>query len=409
MTWPRALVALNARNYRLFFFGQMISLIGTWMTSTASLWLVYHLSASPFKLGLVGFAGQVPMFVLAPFAGVWADRVNRHRLLLLTQVLSMAQSLALAALTLTHHINVELLIGLTFVQGMINGVDMPVRQALVIAFVDRREHLSNAIALNSSMFNMARLIGPAVAGFVFVGVGVGGCYVVDANSYVAVIFSLLAMRLPQEVQARSTRHPLIELREGFEYAFRDKAIRSVILTLAMISLVGFSYSVLTPLFAKDVFGGDARTLGWLMSSSATGALLGAAYMGNRTTIRGLGSVIAMGALLIGVGLIGFALSRVFILSALCLMVTGFGGVLAIASSNTALQTKVPEQMRGRLMSIYTMAFTGTMPLGNLAIGAVADAWNATGALVVSGLICACLGLNFLRRRAQFPISNSPPQ
>ncbi len=406
MNWPRVLGALRARNYRLYFFGQMISLVGTWMTSTASLWLVYHLSSSPFKLGLVAFAGQAPMFLFAPFAGVWVDRVNRHRLLLLTQVLSMLQSVALAVLTLGHWITVDWLIGLAFVQGMINGVDMPVRQALVIAFVERKEHLGNAIALNSSMFNLARLVGPALAGFVIVAVGAGGCYVIDALSYLAVVGSLLAMRLTVQPSLRIPRHPLVELKEGFSYAFRVKAIRAIIVTLAAGSFVGFSYAVLTPIFARDVFGGDAKTLGYLMSASAVGALMGAAYLGTRTSTRGLGKVIVLGGILMGAGLIGFGQSRVFFVSVLCLVVIGLGGVLVMASSNTALQTRVPEEMRGRIMSIYTMAFTGTMPLGNLAVGAFAGACGPGLTMMACGAICILVALNFYR---QLPALRAAPQ
>src|SRR5258706_1755050 len=214
MNWPRLLGALQSRNYRLYFGGQIISLTGTWMTQTASLWLVYHLSSSPFLLGLVGFASQVPIFLLAPLAGVWADRVNRHRLLIGTQVLSMLQSFALAVFTLTGTINAPLLVGLSFVQGLINGVDIPTRQTLVVAFVERREHLSNAIALNSSLFNLARLAGPAIAGYVIAGFGAGICYVVDGVSYFAVIIGLIAMRLAAPENKRETRHPWIEMREG---------------------------------------------------------------------------------------------------------------------------------------------------------------------------------------------------
>lgn len=406
MIWRQALVSLSARNYRLYFFGQMISLMGTWMTSTASLWLVYHLSSSPFKLGLVGFASQAPMFFFAPFAGVWVDRVNRHRLLLLTQVLSMLQSLALAVLTLTNHMSVDLLIGLSFIQGMINGVDMPVRQALVVAFVEKREHLGNAIALNSSMFNIARLVGPALAGFIIVWVGAGGCYAIDTLSYGAVIVSLLAMRLSPQSVDRVARHPLVELKEGFAYAYNSKPVRAIIVMLGLISFVGFSYAVLTPMFARDYFHGDAKTLGYLMSSSACGALLAATYLGMRTTIRGLGNVISWGGGLMGAGLIGFALSPVLLVACFSLLLVGMGGVLVMASSNTALQSRVPEELRGRIMSIFTMAFTGTMPLGNLVVGGVADAWGPKPALVGAGVICFLVGIHFYRQlphlRAQHP-------
>lgn len=397
MTWPKVLSALESRNYRLFFFGQIVSLIGTWMTQTASLWLIYHLSGSAFMLGIIGFVGQIPIFVFAPLAGIWVDRVNRHRLLVLTQVLSMLQSIALAALMFTHLITVHWLIALTLVQGLINAIDIPVRQALVIAFVARREHVGNAIALNSSVFNLARLVGPAIGGFVINAVGAGGCYVVDAFSYLAVIVALLMMKISLPTSQREQKHPLIEMRDGFHYAFNFHPIRAVIVTIAMISFVGFSYSVLTPMFARDVFGGDAQTLGWLMSASGVGALLGATYLGTRSGIRGIGNIITFGIVLMAVGLIGFALAVYLPFALLCLAITGAGGVLMMASSNTVLQTLVEEEKRGRVMSIFTMAFTGTMPLGNLAIGSVAETIGAKTALVGSGAICLLVGLLFYRR------------
>jgi MFS family permease len=397
MNWPRMLVALNARNYRLFFFGQMISLVGTWMTTTASLWLMYRLSSSALMLGLIGFCNQAPIFFCAPFAGVWVDRLDRHRLLIVTQLLSMLQSLALAALTFTQVINVPLLIGLTLLQGLINGFDMPTRQAMVIAFVERREHLGNAIALNSSMFNLARLLGPALAGFVIQGVGTGGCFLLDGLSYVAVIVCLFLMRLNPQKTNPAPKHPWVEMREGFGYAFGLRPVRALIVTIASISFVGFSYAVLTPIYARETFHGDARTLGYLMSAIGLGAVAAAVYLGSRTSIRGLGNVIALGAGLMGTGLLVFALSRWIALSLVALAVVGLGGVLVMASSNTLLQSLTEEGKRGRVMSIFAMAFTGTMPLGNLAVGAIARAGGAKLALVIAGIACVLIGLNFYRQ------------
>lgn len=397
MKLHRVFGALESRNYRLYFFGQIISLIGTWMTQTASLWLVYHLSSSALMLGLVGFAGQVPVFFFSPVAGVLADRFNRHRLLVLTQVLAMLQSFALAILTFTHHINVPLLVALTLVQGAINSVDIPVRQALVIAFVEKRQHLGNAIALNSSVFNLARLIGPAISGFVIASAGVAACYLIDGFSYFAVILSLLAMRFAPLPKSRDRKHPLIEMREGFHYAFGLRPIRALIITLALISFLGFSYAVLTPLFARDVFHGDARTLGWLMSATGIGALVGAAYLGSRTKIRGLDNVMAVGGALMGISTITFANSRILPLSLVALTFAGLGGVLMMASSNTLLQSLVEEEKRGRVMSIFTMAFTGTMPLGNLAIGALAGKIGAPAALTCSGIFCLFIVVIFFRK------------
>src|SRR5882762_4152228 len=406
MKWPRLLGALQSRNYRLYFAGQIVSLTGTWMTQTASLWLVYHLSSSPFLLGLVGFASQVPIFFLAPFAGVWADRVNRHRLLIGTQVLSMLQSFALAGFTLSGVINAPLLVGLSFVQGLINGVDILTRQALVVAFVERREHLSNAIALNSSLFNLARLVGPAIAGYVIAAFGAGICYLADGFSYIAAIIGLLAMRIVPGAK-RETRHPWIEMREGFQYVFGFRPMRVLMLTLALISAVGFSYTVLTPMFARDIFHGDARVLGYLMSASGVGAVIAAIYLGSRTTIHGLGNVVALGGAVMGLGLIGFCLSRWLILSMACLGVVGMGGVLLMASSNTLMQSMVEEDKRGRVMSIFTMAFTGTMPLGNLLIGSLAGAVGPTITFVTSGAICLIVAYAFYRLLPQLRAAAAP--
>jgi MFS family permease len=396
MALPRYLSAFSSRNYKLYFGGQVISLVGTWMTQTASLWLVYHLSNSAFLLGLVGFASLIPMFVLAPFAGVWIDRVNRHQLLIVTQILSMLQSFGLAAFALTHTINASILVVMSLVQGLINAFDMPTRQAVVVEFIEKKEHLGNAIALNSTMFNLARLIGPAIAGFVIAGFNAGGCYLIDGLSYVAVIASLLAMRFPKKAEKRVMQHPWVELREGFHYAFGFAPIRALIFVVALISFSGFSYAVLMPIFAKDIFKGDARVLGYLMAAVGVGALVGAGYLGNRSTVRGLGKVIAFGGLSMGLGLICFSLSRYLPLSLACLTMAGLGGVLLMASSNTLVQAMVDDHKRGRVMSIFTMAFTGTTPLGNLAMGGVAQKFSASTALVISGATCVIVVFFFYR-------------
>ena len=353
MSVHRYLSAFSSRNYRLYFGGQVISLIGTWMTQTASLWLMYHLSSSTFLLGLVGFASQIPMFVLAPFAGVWIDRINRHRLLVITQTLSMLQSFGLAALAFTNAIDAQILLAMSLVQGLVNAFDMPTRQAMVVEFIERKEHLGNAIALNSSMFNLARLVGPAIAGFVIAWRGVGFCYLVDGISYLAVIVGLLAMRFNERPHKPHHQHPWIDLKEGFHYAFGFAPMRALIVVVAMISFVGFSYVVLTPVFARDIFHGDARTLGYLMAASGVGALIGAVYLGTRSTVRGLGNVITVGGVMMGTGIVGFSLSRWLPLSMGCLVLTGMGGVLLMASSNTLVQTLVEDNKRGRVMSIFS--------------------------------------------------------
>ncbi len=407
MNPPRYLSAFSSRNYRLFFCGQAISLIGTWMTQTASLWLIYHLRHSPFLLGVVGFASQVPMFVLSPFAGVWVDRVNRHRLLIGTQVFSMLQSLALAAFAFTGTMDADILVGLCLAQGMINAFDMPVRQALVVEFIQKKEHLGNAIALNSSMFNLARLIGPAAAGFVIAGFGVGTCYLVDGISYLAVIAGLLMMRLPERPRPRVHPHPWLSLKEGFHYAYHFAPIRALIMVVGLVSFAGFSYTVLTPVFARDIFKGDSRTLGLLMSSAGVGALTAAIYLGTRTTVRGLGRVIAAGGGLMGAGIIGFSLSRWLPLSAACLVVTGMGGVLLMASSNTLVQSLVDDDKRGRVMSIFAMAFTGTMPLGSLCMGALAEKIGVRHALMASGILCGVVVAFFFRQLPRLSKAAAP--
>lgn len=396
MAWPRALVALNSRNYRLFFTGQIVSLIGTWMTQTASLWLIYRLSSSAFLLGVIGFASQAPVAFLSPLGGVLADRFDRLTLLKFTQILSALQSFAMAGLAYYKIMNESWLIGLSLVQGIINGIDMPVRQALVLSFVAKREHVGNAIALNSAVFNLARLIGPALAGFVIVYIGAAGCYGVDGISYFAVIVSLFFMRIDAP-PPRERRHPLTEMREGFNYAWGFHPIRAILVTSGLISFVGFSYAVLTPLFAKDVFHGDARTLGYLMSATGIGALVAGGYLSTRTKIHGIGNVIALGGMIMGIGLMAFACSRWLPLSLLFLMITGCGAVLMMAGSNTVLQSIVEEDKRGRVMALFTMAVMGSMPFGNLLIGWIAHVINAQVAICISGAVSFLVAVVFFRQ------------
>ncbi len=403
LTYPSFLRALAARNYRLFFCGQIISVVGTWMTFTASLWLGYHLESSALLLGVVGFAGQAPIFFLSPIAGVWVDRVDRRRLLLLTQFLSLLQSGALAVMTLTGTINIWSLIALNLVQGTINAFDMTARQAFVIQLVERREDLGNAIALNSTMFNLARLVGPALGGLLIAAVGPGYCYLIDSISYIAVLISLWRIK-PRLVAAavaagvRRAGRPLAELRDGFRYAFGFAPIGNVILLVAATALTGFAAPVLLPILARDTFGGDARTLGWLMSASGVGALGGAIYLSTRVTVRGIGHVIAAGGFSMGAGLIACAFCRSTEPAAVSLVFVGAGGVLLMASSNTILQSLTDDDKRGRVMSLFAMAFTGTTPLGNLAIGALAGGrLGVRWTLVASGACCALASGVFLLR------------
>lgn len=379
--------ALRYRNYRLYFFGQGISLIGTWLTRVATGWLVYRLSDSAFLLGVVGFAGQIPIFLLSPLAGVVVDRWDRHRLLLATQGLAMLQSLMLAALALTGIITVWQIVLLSIFQGLINAFDTPARQAFVVQMVDRRDDLPNAIALNSSMFNGARLIGPSVAGLLIAWVGEGACFLIDGASYLAVIASLLLMRIPEQVIEERAEKIIEGLKEGFRYAFGFPPIRSILLLLGLVSVLGFPYTVLLPVFARDVLKGGANTLGFLTGAAGVGALSGAIYLASRKSVVGLGRVITMTGGLFGLALIAFSLSRATWLSLILMYLTGFSMMVQMASANTILQTIVDDDKRGRVMSFYSMAFMGMAPFGSLLAGAAAGKIGAPYTVMIGGALC----------------------
>jgi len=389
--------ALDHRNYRLFFIGQGISLIGTWMTQIATNWLVYRLTNSALLLGVVGFAGQIPSFLLAPVAGVLVDRWNRHRLLVATQALAMAQSLALAVLTLTGVVKIWHVIALSAFQGVINAFDMPARQTFVVEMVERREDLSNAIALNSLIVNAARLLGPSFAGVIIAAVGEGWCFMLDGVSYLAVIASLLLMTLPHAVAERIEEENLfLQFREGWNYIVRFKPIRNILLLLALASLVGMPYTVLMPIFADEILGGGPYTFGWLMAAAGVGALMGALFLAARRTVLGLGKFIPLMAGVFGAGLIAFSFSRELWLSLLLRVVTGLGVMAQMAVSNTLLQTIVEEDKRGRVMSFYTVAVMGTMPFGSLLSGAMAARIGAPYTLLISGICCIVGALWFAK-------------
>ena len=358
------------------------------MTRIATSWLVYRLTGSAFLLGIVGFAGQIPSFLLAPFAGVLVDRWNRHRLLVITQALALLQSLAMAVLTLTGVIKTPHIILLSVFQGLINAFDMPARQAFVVEMVEKREDLANAIALNSSMVNAARLIGPSLGGVVIAAIGEGWCFMIDALSYIAVIASLLAMTLTSRmIQPIREANIFQQLREGWNYAARFAPIRDILLLIGLVSLVGMPYTVLMPVFADDVLHGGPNTLGLLMAASGVGALIGAMLLAARKSVLGLGKYIPLTAGAFGAGLIMFSFSRVIWLSLLLMVVTGLGFMVQMAVSNTILQTIVDEDKRGRVMSFYTMAFMGTAPFGSLLAGSVADRIGAPHTLLFGGIGC----------------------
>ena len=387
--------ALRHRNYRLFFTGQMVSMVGTWMTRIATSWLVYKLTGSALLLGVVGFAGQIPSFLLAPVAGVFVDRWDRHRLLVGTQVLAMVQSIAMAILALTGYIKIWHVIALSIFQGVINAFDMPARQSFVVEMVTAREDLSNAIALNSSMVNAARLLGPSIGGVVIAAIGEGWCFMIDGISYIAVIGSLLAMNVaPSVVQATTEAGVFQQFREGFQYVAGFMPIRSILLLLAFVSLVGMPYTVLMPIFANEILHGGPNTLGLLMAATGIGALAGAMFLARRETVLGLGRFIPMMAGLFGAGLVAFSFSRTIWLSLILLVVTGLGFMVHMAVSNTLIQTMVDEDKRGRVMSFYTMAFMGTAPFGSLIAGSLAEKIGAPETLAFGGLGCVAAATLF---------------
>jgi MFS family permease len=389
--------ALRHRNFRLFFGGQSISLIGTWMTRLATSWLVYRLTGSAFLLGIVGFSGQIPTFLLAPFAGVWVDRLNRQHVLIVTQALAMLQSFALAFLTLTKHITVHEIIWLSAFQGMINAFDMPGRQAFLVEMVEDRQDLGNAIALNSSMVNMARLVGPSLAGMVIAVSGEGSCFLIDGISYLAVIASLFAMRLNPAAVKRATTSMLVQLREGWDYVSGFAPIRTILTLFATVSLMGWPFTVLMPIFASKILKGGPHTLGFLMGAVGIGALISALSLAIRKSVIGLGRMIYISTGLFGVSLIFFGLSRNIWVSLVMMLFCGFGMMQQMAASNTIIQTIVDEDKRGRVMSFYTVAFVGMAPFGSLLAGAMAHAVGAPRTVMLSGACCIAGAIWFATR------------
>jgi MFS family permease len=357
------------------------------MTRVATSWLVYRLTGSALLLGFVGFAGQIPTFLLAPFAGVLVDRLDRRKILVWTQVLAGLQSLALAGLTISKVINIQEVLWLSVMQGLINAFDMPGRQAFLVQMVEDKQDLGNAIALNSSMVNMARLVGPALAGIVIGSLGEGYCFLIDGLSYLAVIASLLMMRVSIASARRSAAPMFEQLKEGWAYVRGFAPIRTILSLFALISLMGMPFMVLMPIFAAKVLHGGPHTLGFLLGASGVGALISAISLALRKTVRGLTTMIQISAAVFGAGLIGFGLSRIFLLSMFLMLIVGFGMMQGLAASNTVIQTLVPEDMRGRVMSYYTMAFVGMAPFGSLLAGTLAHHLGAPHAVMITGAFC----------------------
>ncbi len=388
--------ALRHRNFRLFFFGQLLSLPGTWIQAVAQSWLIYRLTDSAVLLGLAGFASQFPVFLMAPVGGAVADRFSRHRLLLATAVASALLALTLAALTLSGRVEVWHVFVLAVLLGMVNGFDLPARQAFTVQMVGR-EDLPNAIALNSSAFNAARLVGPAVAGVLVAAAGEGWCFLVNGLSYATVLGALLAMRLEPVNRPPQTGSMLTHIVDGVRYVRGHLPIRSLLLLLGMVSVAGMPYAVLMPVFADRILGGGPRGLGILMSCAGGGALAGALLLAARRSTSGLGDWVPWAAFGFGLGLVGFSLSRNFWLSGALLVPTGFAMMVQMAASNTLLQIMMPDALRGRVMSLYAMMFMGMAPLGALLAGGLAEVLGAPTTVAGGGVLCMLAALWFGRR------------
>jgi len=387
--------ALRHRNFQLFFSGQLISLIGTWMQSVAQAWLVYRLTGSAFLLGAVGFSSQIPVFLVATVGGITADRVNRQRLVIATQTSAMILAAILAWLTLTGLVQVWHIFVLAALLGVVNAFDIPGRQAFLVDMVGK-EDLMNAIALNSSMFNGARVIGPAVAGILVARIGEGWCFAANAISYIAVIVGLMLMRV-NCARRFSSRSPFEDIAEGFRWVSGTKIIRALLLLLGLISLVGMPYTVLMPVFADKILHGGARGLGILMGATGVGALFGALTLASKTGVKGLGRWVAISCGSFGVSLILFSFSKWFWISVVLLFPAGYSMMLQMACSNTLIQTMVPDQLRGRVMAVYSMMFMGMAPFGALFGGALANRMGAPITVAVGGVACVCGAIWYGRR------------
>jgi len=389
--------ALKHRNYRLFFAGQSVSLIGTWMQMVATSWLVYRLTGSAFYLGVVSFCDHAPILFGAPIAGVLADRWSRKNIVMLTQFLAMLQAFALAAIVFFHLATIPLLIILSLMRGMINVFDMPTRQAFVFEMVDNDSDIPNAVALNSMLFNMARFLGPSIAGFVIAYTGEAACFFMNGISFLAVIFALYAMKITRPPAIRQTGSILAGIKAGLKYSFEFTPIRTILIYTAITSFFATPYLVLMPVFAKVILHGDSRTLGFLMAAIGTGAFVGAAILARRKSVRGLENLIITASVIFAAGIIGFSFSTNLWLSLCLIVLPGFGVMVQMASVNIILQTIVDDDKRGRVLSLHTMSFIGMVPFGNLLAGIVAEHIGAPKTLLFSGFFSIAAMLMFLKQ------------
>ncbi len=400
LRWTNITRALKSPNYRLFFIGQGISLVGTWMQRTALLWLVstqYHdVRNAAFWLGVVGFSGQIPSILLTPLAGALADRWNRHRMIIITQLLAMVQALILAALTLIGLIEIWHIIVLSLWLGAVNAMDVPTRQSFMVEMVDKPEELNSAIALNSSIVNSGRMIGPALGGIMTALFGAGFCFLLNGLSFLAVLVALMAMRLKKRIIASANKRIVSHIVEGFRYAMGFPPIRSLLLLRASVSLFGMPYASLLPVFASHLLGGGPKSYGLLVTGVGLGALSSAIYLASRSSVRGLGKVIVIATVVLGAGLIIFSTSRIFLLSLLLMPLLGMGQMLVMASTNTILQTIVDDDKRGRVMSFNALAFMGMVPIGNLLAGVLAGRIGPSMTIAIGGGLCIVEAIIFGR-------------
>jgi MFS family permease len=399
--------SLESSNYRLYFTGQSISLIGTWMQTVAMGWLVYRLTGSVFLLGVVGFTSQIPSFFLSPFAGVLIDRFNRRRIMMAAQILFMIQALLFALLVLFGLITVWHIIVLSLLFGFITAIDAPVRQALVIDLIDNPLLLGNAIALNSTMFNGARLFGPAIAGLFIAWLGEGFCFLLNAISYIAVIAALAMMKITKQSKTHKTENFKEEFKEGARYAFGFPPIKILLILLGIVSFFALPFTTLMPAYAGDILKGGSHTLGFLMSASGAGALTGALYLASRKTVLGLGKLIAFNTIIFGIVLLGIAFSSILWLSLLFMFFGGLTMITTIASINTLVQTLVDEDKRGRVMSFYAMMLMGMNPIGNFCAGSIASAVGIPITLFSAGIITIVTGIWFSQIRANLRQFTTP--
>jgi len=386
MKLPATLRALQYRNFQLFFSGQLISLIGTWMQNVAQAWLIYRMTGSSVLLGAIGFASQIPSFIFSPVAGIVADRYSRHRVVIATQTASMLLALALALLVLGHRVKIEHIFVLAILLGVVNAFDIPARQAFMVEMVGRGD-LMNAIALNSSMFNASRVVGPAIAGILVASIGEGWCFFANAVSYIAVLAGLFLMKLPPHTRETPEGSPIGHIVEGFRFVLGNTPVHAILALLGVVSLTAMPYTVLMPIFADRILHGGAKALGTLMGATGVGALAGALVMASRQHLKGLGVWVAISATAFGASLIAFSFSHVYWLSVLLLVPVGFFMMIEMGSTNTLIQSMVPDRLRGRVMSVYSMMFMGMGPIGSLMAGGAADRIGAPWAVATGGIFC----------------------